>query len=139
MKALQCGAILAVGVLAGCGMRTPTLPTRNVPPGVVMFRFTRKVKGPVELTLDGVRVPVSQKIKAGQHLVVKGLAPGRHKYFLMGSKEAFGPDQGEFEVRPGGGLYLVTFSTNFDAVLYGKGEAAPAAEGIPGVQASLEK
>jgi hypothetical protein len=34
---------------------------------------------------------------------------------------------------------MITFSTGFDAVLYGKSDPAPAAEGIPGVRADLEK
>jgi hypothetical protein len=140
MRFARFGAGLAMAALAaGCSVKAPTLPTRNVPAGVVMFQFTRKVRGPVELTLDGVRIPVTQKVKTGQHLVVRGLAPGRHRYFLSGPREAFGPDQGEFELGGDQGVFLRTFSIEFDSVLYGKQDASPAAEGLPGVQASLEK
>ncbi len=140
MRAAGFGTGLALVALAsGCAVKGPTLPTRHVPAGVVMFQFTRKVRGPVELTLDGVRVPVAQKVKAGQLLVVRGLAPGRHRYFLSGPRDAFGPDQGEFELGGAQGVLVRTFSTEFDSVLYGRQEAPPPAEGLPGVQASLEK
>jgi len=140
MKAGRFGMVAAVAVMTlGCAVKAPSLPSRNVPPGTLLFQFTRKVKGPVELTLDGVRVPVTQKVKSGQHLVVKGLGLGRHKYFISGPKDAFGPDQGEFELGLGAGAFIVAFSTNFDAALYGKAEPAPVAEGLPGVQATLEK
>lgn len=140
MRGAGFGTGLALVALAtGCGVKAPTLPTRTVPAGVVMFQFTRKVRGPVELSIDGVRIPVAQKAKTGQRLLLKGLAPGRHRYFISGPRDAFGPDQGEFELGGSQGVLLRTFSTEFDAVLYGRQEAPPAAEGLPGVQASLEK
>lgn len=140
MKAGRLGmALVVAGLLAGCKPRAVTLPTVKVPEGAVLFHFTRKVRGPVELTLDGTRIPVAQKVKAGQRLVVRGLAPGRHRYFLSGPRDAFGPNQGEFELAPGSGVLIRAFSTQFDAVLYGKTDPAPVAEGLPGVQASLEK
>jgi hypothetical protein len=37
------------------------------------------------------------------------------------------------------GLYLITLTQSLDAVLYGKPDALPPAEGIPGVTASLIK
>jgi hypothetical protein len=140
MRAGRFGIMVALGLtLAGCARRTATAPTRNVPAGTVVFQFTRKVKGSVELTLDGVRIPVVQKAKKARQLVVRGLAPGRHRFFLSGPKDAFGPDQGEFELTAERGVHMITFSTGFDAVLYGKSDPAPAAEGIPGVRADLEK
>jgi hypothetical protein len=140
MGAGRFGITLVLGLaLAGCSRRTAAAPTRSVPAGTVVFQFTRKVKGPVELTLDGVRIPVVQQARKARQLVVRGLAPGRHRFFLSGSKDAFGPDQGEFELTAERGVALVTFSTGFDAVLYGKSDPAPAAEGIPGVKADLVK
>ncbi len=139
MKAGRLGAMVAGwAILTACSTKAPTLPTRKVPPGTVVFQFTQKVVGPMELALDGVRIPVQQKAKGGKHLVIRGLAPGRHRFFLSSAREAFGPDQLELELGPEAGLFRVLFSTRFDAVLYGTPEPAPAAEGMPGVQAVLE-
>jgi hypothetical protein len=63
---------------------------------------------------------------------------GKHKYFLSSQKDAFGPDQGEFEVEANKGTFLLLFAQHFDAVLYGKPEPLPPAEGMPNVKATLE-
>ena len=71
--------ILVLMVLPGLGCaKLRNKPVKAVPEGTVLFAFNRKVRGPVELTLDGVRVPVAPvtKNKAARSLVVTGIAPG---------------------------------------------------------------
>ena len=139
-------AILAVLMLAGCRKANPLKslrpiePKKPVPVGTVRFQFTRKVSGPVELVVDSVRVPVEQprKVKKARALTITGLANGKHKYFLSSQRDAFSPDQGEFELEAAKGLFFISFTQHFDAVLYGKPEPLPKAEGIPGVKAILE-
>lgn len=134
--------ILVLMVLPGLGCaKLRNKPVKAVPEGTVLFAFNRKVRGPVELTLDGVRVPVAPvtKNKAARSLVVTGIAPGKHRFFLSSPRDAFGPDQGDFEVTAGQGTRVFTFVQAFNAVLYGKSEELPAAEGIPGVKARLER
>ncbi len=138
-SAMLVGALALVGGVA-CSNKVATRPTKSVPAGTVLFQFTRKVQGPVELTLDGVRLPVEpvKKGKKARSLVLTGITPGKHRFFLYSPRDAFGPDQGEFEATAAQGVYLVTFAQAFDAVLYGKAEALPPAEGVPGVKARLE-
>ena len=128
-------------VLSGlaCGKPQPIVPRRPVPAGTVLFQFTKKIIGPVELTIDGSRVPVA---KAGKkkfrRLEVTGLALGRHRFVLLSPLEAFGPDQIEVELTPGRGEFKVLFAQELKSVLYGSPEPTPAAGGIAGVQARLE-
>ena len=143
MKSSLKSATLAAALLLVAGLackKATSKPTKSVPAGTVLFEFTRKVQGPVELTLDGVRIPVeaARKNKKARSLVVTGLPAGKHRFFLYSPRDAFGPDQGEFEATATQGVYLVTFAQAFDAVLYGKADALPAAEGMPGVKARLE-
>lgn len=128
------GATLSVGC-----RKVPLTPKTPVPAGSVVFRFTRPVRGPVEISLDGVRIPVQQLPKSATSLVVSGLAAGQHRFFLTSQKEVFSPDQGTFELAPGRGLYQVTLTQRLDSVLYGKADALPPAEGLPGVTATLTK
>jgi len=142
MRSLK-SAIVAAALILVAGLackKVTSKPTKSVPAGTVLFEFTRKVQGPVELTLDGVRIPVeaARKNKKARSLVVTGLPAGKHRFFLYSPRDAFGPDQGEFEVTGTQGVFLVTFAQAFDAVLYGKADALPTAEGIPGVKARLE-
>jgi hypothetical protein len=130
---LGCAAIFS-----GCG-KVPLTPSHPIPAGEVVFRFTSAVKGPVELTVDGTRIPVQQLPKGAISLRVKGLAPGKHRYFLTSQREAFSPDLGELEMPADKGVYQVTLTQHIDAVLYGKPDPLPAAEGIPGVSAVLIK
>lgn len=110
----------------------------NVPGNTLTLAFTRKVRGPVELSLDGVRIPVKQGVKGGKTLLVTGIPAGRHRYFVQSNRDAFGPDQGELEMSATSGVYYVIFAQRFDSVLYGKTEPAPPAEGLPGVSAILK-
>jgi hypothetical protein len=103
----------------------------------MLFQFTRKVQGPVELTVDGIRVPVTTNGKKCKHLAVTGLAAGKHRFVLLSALDAFSPDQVEADLPAGSGAFKVLFSQQFNSVLYGKAEPAPAADGIPGVKASL--
>ncbi len=133
--------VLLLVPLVGLGCsKVRNQPEPPLPEGTVVFAFNRKVRGPVELTLDGVRIPVepTPKSKKARSLVVTGLASGSHRYFLASPRDAFGPDQGTFELAPGKGVRLFVFTQAFEAVLYGKPETLPKAEGLPGVRASLK-
>jgi len=110
----------------------------NVPGGTLTLAFTRKVLGPLELSLDGVRIPVKQSPKGGKTLLVTGISEGRHRYFVESNRDAFGPDQGELEMSASQGVYYVVFAQRFEAVLYGKTAPTPPAEGLPGVSAILK-
>lgn len=138
-SALFATTLLLVSGVA-CTKKAASQPTKSVPAGVAQFHFTRKVQGPLELTLDGIRIPVepTPKNKKARTLVITGLTPGKHRFFIYSPMEALGPDQGEFEIAPTKGVYLVTFAQAFNAVLYGKPDALTPAEGIPGVKAHLE-
>lgn len=127
-------------VLSGlaCGKPQPIVPRRPVPAGTVLFQFTRKVEGPVELTIDGNRTPVVKRSrKKCLHLEVSGLPQGRHRFVLLSPLEAFGPDQIEVELGAANGEFKVLFAQELNSVLYGKPEPLPASSGIPGVQAQL--
>jgi len=117
----------------------PLTPSHPIPAGSVVFRFTRVVNGPVELNLDGARIPVQQSAKAAISLQVKGLAPGKHRFFLTSQRETFSPDMGELDLPADKGIYQVTLTQRLDAVLYGKPDPLPTAEGLPGVTAILVK
>lgn len=130
-------AMAALAVAMGC-RKVSAQPIKAQPAGVLKLRFTRAVQGPVDLTLDGVRIPVTvQGKKKFQELTISGLAAGKHRYFLSSPRDAFGPDQGEVELTAAKGAMLILFAQRFDAVLYGKPEPVPPAEGLPGVTAVL--
>jgi len=117
----------------------PIKPPKPVPAGTLQFRFLRSVKGPIDLTIDGVRLPVAPSEKRRPvYLSVTGLSAGKHRYFLSSPQDAFGPDQGEFEMPGDKGVFLVCFSQQFNSVLYGKPDAIPPAEGLPGVKAKMD-
>lgn len=132
-------ALMAVG--AGCANKTkPVQPKRPVPAGTVEIQFTKLVQGPIDLTLDGTRVPVALiSKKGGKRLVVSGLTPGKHRFVLISPLDAFGPDQGEWEIPEGKGVFKVYFAQHFNATLYGSQDPLPPAPGLPGIKARLEK
>ncbi|MFN7957664.1 MAG: hypothetical protein U0P46_04965 [Holophagaceae bacterium] len=130
--------LLGAPLFLGCG-KVPLTPKTPVPAGTVVFRFTRTVRGPVELTLDGARIPVQQAPRGAVILQVKGLAPGKHRYFLTSQRETFSPDMGELDLPTDKGVYQVTLTQKLDSVLYGKPDPLPPAEGLPGVTAALLK
>ena len=109
-----------------------------VPGGTLTLAFTRKILGHLEFGLDGVRIPVKQGPKGGNSLLVTGISPGRHRYFLESNRDAFGPDQGDLEMSATQGVYYIVFAQRFEAVLYGKNAPALPEEGIPGVTAILK-
>jgi hypothetical protein len=130
--------VLLGAAFLGC-RKVPLTPKTPVPAGTVVFRFTRDVRGPLELNLDGARIPVQQPPKGGNTLVVKGLSVGKHRFFLTSQRETFSPDSGELDMPADRGHYLVTLTQKLDAVLYGKPDPLPPAEGLPGVSAALVK
>lgn len=130
--------LMATTLVLGC-RKVPLAPKSPIPAGSVVFRFTRAVRGPVELTVDGTRIPVQQSPKAATALVVKGLAPGKHRLFLTSQRETFSPDLAELDLPADRGLYQVTLTQKMDSVLYGKPDPLPTAEGLPGVSATLVK
>jgi hypothetical protein len=129
-------AALAMFALTAC-KGIPLKPAKPLPPGTVMLRFPRTIKGPLDLAVDGTRIPVAQTAKGGQVLRIEGLKPGTHKFFLSSPQDAFSPDQAEISLPDDGGYYDVVFAQRFNAVLYGKPAEMPVAEGLPGVKASL--
>lgn len=130
--------LLAAASFTGC-KKVPLTPSSPIPAGTVVFRFTRAVRGPLELTVDGARIPVQQSSKEGRSLQISGLPTGKHRFFLTSQAETFSPDSGELDLPADRGLYLVTLTQKFDAVLYGKPDQLPPAEGLPGVTAALIK
>lgn len=134
--ALACCLVLA-GL--GCAKPKPIKPKKPVPAGTVLFQFTRKVKGPVDLTVDGMRIPVQGIGKKSLHLAIRGLPLGKHHIVLLSALEAFGPDQVDVDLKEDKGEFVVLFAQEFNSVLYGKPEPTPPAEGIPGVVAKLER
>ena len=50
----------------------------------------------------------------------------------------FGPDQVEVDLGPAAGVFQVIFAQQFQSVLYGSPDPAPAAAGLPGVKARLQ-
>ena len=129
-------------LLAGlaCGKPQPIVAGRPLPAGTVLFQFTKKIQGPVELTIDGSRIPVTKaaKKKTFRRMEVTGLAPGAHRFVLLSPLEAFGPDQIDLQLGAASGEFKVLFAQELKSVLYGSPEPTPAASGIPGVQARLE-
>jgi hypothetical protein len=136
--ALPAMVLLGTSFFLGC-RKVPLTPSTPIPAGSVVFRFTRAVRGPVELTLDGARIPVQQTAKGAISLQVKGLATGKHRYFLTSQRETFSPDMGELDIPADKGIYQITLTQKLDAVLYGKPDPLPPAEGLPGVTAILLK
>ena len=133
-------ALVLLGVVSFLGCRkVPLTPSSPIPAGTAVFRFTRKVHGPVELSIDGSRIPVQQMPRGANSLVVKGLTPGKHRFFLTSQREAFSPDLGELDVATDKGIYQITLVQDLNAVLYGKPDPLPTAEGLPGVTATLLK
>ena len=131
-------ALLAALAPLGCS-KVPLTPSRPVPAGMAVFRFTRTVRGPVEFSLDGARIPVQQLPKGATRLEVSGIAPGKHRFLLTSQREIFSPDSGELDMPANRGIYEVTLTQQLDAVLYGQPDPLPAAEGLPGVTAVLVK
>jgi len=130
--------LLGAVTFLGCS-KVPLTPSRPIPAGTVVFRFTRKVMGPVEISVDGARLAVQQLPKGATSLQVKGLTPGKHRFFLTSQRETFSPDQGELDCAADKGIYQITLTQKLDSVLYGKPDPLPAAEGLPGVSAVLLK
>jgi hypothetical protein len=89
--------------------------------------------------VDGARIPVQQLPKSATSLQVKGLAAGKHRYFLTSQRETFSPDSGELDLPADKGLYQITLTQRLDSVLYGKPDPLPTAEGLPGVTAALQR
>ncbi len=136
LRLLTAVACITIGM--GCRKADTFKPQSPLSAGTLMIHFTNKVEGPVDLLIDDLRVPVSPSKKKVRNLVIRGLSPGHHRYFIFGSLDAFGPDHGEVELPQDQGLFLVNFSQHYNAVLYGKAEPAEAAQGIPGVSARME-
>ena len=133
-------ALVLLGSVSFLGCRkVPLTPKTPIPAGTAVFRFTRKVQGPVELSLDGARIPVQQLPKGATSLVVKGLPTGKHRFFLTSQHETFSPDLGEIDMGADKGVYQVTLVQKLESVLYGKPDPLPNAEGLPGVTAVLAK
>jgi hypothetical protein len=130
--------LLGAASFLGC-RKVPLTPSSPIPAGSVVFRFTKAVLGPVELNLDGARIPVQQLPKGAIILQVKGLTPGKHRFFMTSQRETFSPDMGELDMPSDKGVYQITLTQRLNSVLYGKPDPLPPAEGLPGVTAVLLK
>ena len=139
LKQVVLGGCLVIAAGLACGKPRPILPKKPVPPGTVLFQFTQKVQGPLELTVDGLRIPVANEDEEKcKFLSITGLAQGKHHIVLLSPLDAFGPDQIDVDLTATGGFFKVLYAQQFKSVLYGKPEAVPAADAIPGVKATLE-
>jgi hypothetical protein len=136
-KAVWVGCVILAAGLA-CGKPKPITPRKPLPAGTAQFQFTMKVEGPLDLTIDGNRIPVQKTVKKGKLLTISGLAAGKHHIVLLSPQDAFGPDQIDVDLPEGKGFFKVLFSQQFNSALYGKAEPTPVAEGMPGVVARLE-
>lgn len=136
-KQIALAGCLVILAGVGCAKPKPIQPKNPVPPGTVLYQFTKKVEGPVELTVDGQRIPVEQPRKKGKFLTISGLSLGKHHLVLLSPLDVFGPDQMDVELGPLKGEFKVLFSQQIKSVLYGQPEPAPAAQGLPGVKAVL--
>jgi hypothetical protein len=135
-RLLAIAACLVVGI--GCRKAEPFRPQHPLSVGTLLIHFTAKVDGPVDLLLDNVRVPVAGSRKKVANLMIRGLAPGRHRYFISSPRDAFGPAHGEVELPQEQGIFLVNFAQHYNAVLYGQSEPSAPAPGLPGVSARME-
>ena len=131
-------ALLLLAPATAC-KKIPLTSPKPLPAGTLVLRFSRDLKGPLDFTLDDVRIPLETPKKKGNALVVTGLAVGLHRYFLSSPSDAFGPAAGEVSLSEDRGVYEVVLAQRLSSELYGKpADAAPAA-GLPGVTARLEK
>jgi hypothetical protein len=131
-------AVVSITIGIGCRKAVSFKPVSPLAAGTLMIHFTNKVEGPVELTIDDLRIPVINSKKKVRNLVIRGLAPGRHSYFISSPRDAFGPSHGDVELPPDRGTFLVNFSQHYNSVLYGKVEPVEAPQGIPDVSARME-
>jgi hypothetical protein len=139
LKRQVLGACLLAAVFVGCSKPKPILPKKPVPPGTILLMFTKKVQGPLELSVDGLRIPVQAvEGKRCKQLTITGLATGKHHVVLLSPLDAFSPDQLDMNLEATQGAFKVLYAQQFNSVLYGKPEPVPAADAIPGVKAILE-
>lgn len=131
-------ALLLLAPAVAC-RKIPLEPKQALPAGTLALRFSREIKGPLELTLDDVRVPVETAGKKGNVLVVTGLSVGLHRYFLSSARDVFGPAAGQVALPDDRGVYEIVQAQELNAELYGRPAEVPPAPGIPGVKARLEK
>lgn len=131
-------ALLLLAPAVAC-RKIPLEPKKPLPAGTLALRFSRELKGPLELTLDGTRVSVESSGKKGNVLVITGLSVGLHRYFLASSQDVFGPASGQVSLSEDRGVYEIVLAQTLDAELYGKPAEVPPAQELPGVKARLEK
>jgi len=132
-------AAVAMVAVLGCKEVKPVVPKRPLAPGTYQMHFTRKVLGPLDITIDGIRIPIEQKKKKGRTLTISGLSGGKHTYFLVAYREIIGPDFGEIEIGPKEGVFRVHFAKRLKLAFANPTLASvPTAPGIPGVTAVLE-
>ena len=131
-------ALLLLAPATAC-KKLPLTSPKPLPAGTLVLRFSREIKGALELTLDDARIPVQVSKKKGNAVVITGLSVGLHHYFLSGTQDAFGPANGEVSMPDDRGVYEVVLAQRLNAELYGQPPAVPPAQGLPGVSAHLEK
>ncbi len=131
-------ALLLLAPATAC-RKIPLTSPKVLPAGTLALRFSRELKGTLELTLDGVRTPVVAGKKKGNVLIIAGLSTGLHRYFLSGPQDAFGPAGGEVSLPDDHGVYEIVLAQRLDAELYGKPADAAPTQAQAGITAHLEK
>ncbi len=116
---------------------TPQALSKSLPPGTLVLKFTRNIKGPIELSIDGVRINVEQTNKGGNALTVSGLEIGAHQFLISSQNDAFGPNSSEFALPDDEGIIIPIFSQSFNSILYGNTSSAPAPENPKNIKAIL--
>jgi hypothetical protein len=137
-KRFGIAVVVVLASMLGCKGVRPILPRKPLPPDTIQMHFIRKISGPLDITIDGVRIPVEQKKKKAQLLTIRGLSQGKHYYFISSPHDLIGPDLGDFEIGPDEGIFQIHFANRLKVALVEAGAPAPEAEGIAGVTAVLE-
>lgn len=110
-----------------------------LPPGTLVLQFSKKVKGPIDLNIDGVRIKVDQSGKGGDTLIITGLEPTVHRFTIASPNDAFGPSSSDVVLPDDQGIVVPVFSQSFEAILYGNYSTPAPADNPSNIKATLRK
>lgn len=126
--------------LLGCSKLTTQLTKPDIlAPGTLVLKFSKNIKGPIDLTIDGFRIKVDQTSKGGNTLTITGLEPTSHRYTISSPNDAFGPSSAEIVLPDDEGISVRIFAQSFDSILYGNSSGAVSAESPKNIRAILRK
>ena len=118
----------------------PQVTKLNVlPAGTLVLKFSRNIKGPIDLSIDGVRIKVDQTNKGGNMLTISGLEATSHRYTLSSPNDAFGPSSAEVVLPDDQGIVIPVFTQSFDSILYGTTKSNATADNPKNIKAILNK